>query len=283
LEPDRASLTARRVAMSRAEHQLVDSPKVLDDPLAIRIIGAQRAADVRSASGRLGAKFSRYLRAFVVARSRIAEDELASAVRRGVRQYVILGAGLDTFAYRNPHRASALRVFEVDHPSTQAWKREQLKEAAISIPDSLTYVPVDFETQALADRLREAGFNADEPAFFSWLGVTMYLSRAAVMTTLKYVASLPRGSSIVFDYLVSPASLSFIHRLALRAVAQRVSALGEPWQSYFDPESLLSDLKMIGFTHVEDIGPEQINSRFFSQRTDRLKVAPLGRMMTAQA
>ena len=282
MQPERASLTARRVAMSRAEHQLLDHPRIFDDSLAMRIIGAQRAADVRSASGRLGATFSRYLRAFVVARSRIAEDELARAVRRGVRQYVILGAGLDTFAYRNPHRASALRVFEVDHPSTQAWKRDQLKEAAISIPDSLTYVPLDFETQALADRLREAGFKANEPAFFSWLGVTMYLSRAAVMTTMKYVASLP-SSGIVFDYLVSPASLNFVHRLALRAVAQRVSALGEPWQLYFDPESLLSELKMIGFTHVEDIGPEEINSRFFNQRTDRLKVAPLGRMMTAQA
>jgi methyltransferase (TIGR00027 family) len=282
MQPERASLTARRVAMSRAAHQLFDHPRIFDDPLAMRIIGAQHAADVRSVSGRLEVKFSRYLRAFVAARSRIAEDELARAVDRGVRQYVILGAGLDTFAYRNPHHASALRVFEVDYPSTQAWKREQLEEAAISIPEALTYVAVDFETQALADRLREAGFKADAPAWFSWLGVTMYLSPAAVMATMNFVASLPAGSGIVFDYLVSPSSLSFVHRLALRAVAQRVSALGEPWQSYFDPQALLRELKTIGFTRVEDIGPEEINARLFSQRSDRLKVALVGRMVSAR-
>jgi methyltransferase (TIGR00027 family) len=282
MEQDHASLTARRVAISRAEHQFVDNPKILDDPLALRIIGARSASDIRSGRRRLETRFSRYLRAFVVARSRIAEDELADAVKRGVRQYVILGAGLDTFAYRNPHSASMLRVFEVDHPGTQAWKRKQLHEAAITIPESLTFVPVDFETQELADRLREVGFKTDEPSFFSWLGVTMYLTGETVLTTMKYVAALPRGSGIVFDYIVSPSSLSFVHRLALRALAQRVTVVREPWQTFFDPDSLISDLRTIGLTRIEDVVPEEINSRFFSNRTDGLKAARLGRLLAAQ-
>src|SRR5262249_32483033 len=138
--------------------------------------------------------FGRALRLFLVARSRCAEDALAHAVAAGVRKYVILGAGLDTFAYRNPYAAQALRVFEVDSPATQAWKRDLLRRTRIAEPASLTFVPVDFETQSLAEELRAAGFREAEPAFFSWLGVTMYLTRDAIFSTLSYVASCAAGS-----------------------------------------------------------------------------------------
>jgi methyltransferase (TIGR00027 family) len=191
MRADRPSLTAQRVAMSRAAHQLFDEPKVLEDPLALRIIGPESAEVLRSERSRYAAGPARHLRAFLIARSRLAEDTLADAVSRGVHQYVILGAGLDTFAYRNPHPASSLKVFEVDHPRTQAWKRGQLSSAAIAVPESLTFVPVDFETQTLADGLRCAGFRAEEPSFFSWLGVSMYLTREAVLSALGYVAALP--------------------------------------------------------------------------------------------
>lgn len=265
--------------MSRAAHQLFDEPKVLEDPLALRIIGPQSAEVLRSERSRYAAGPARHLRAFLVARSRLAEDALADAVSRGVHQYVILGAGLDTFAYRNPHPASSLKVFEVDHPRTQAWKRGQLSSAAIAVPESLNFVPVDFETQTLADGLRGAGFRADEPSFFSWLGVSMYLTREAVLSTLGYVATLPRGSGMVFDYAVSHRTLDFLRRLAARALMRRAAAISEPWKTFFDPDELAGELRALGFGHIHDLGPDQLNARFFSDRTDQLGVGGLGRVM----
>src|SRR5271169_1270262 len=156
MQEGKFSKTARRVAIRRAAHQLLDHPRVLDDPLALRIIGSDAEEELRS-NPKEDHAFSRAFRAFMAARSRYAEDELAGAVGRGVRQYVVLGAGLDTFAYRNPYQS--LRVFEVDHPATQAWKREQLQAADIAIPSSLTFVPIDFERQTLADGLGQCGFD----------------------------------------------------------------------------------------------------------------------------
>src|SRR6204780_882647 len=156
MQEGKFSRTAQRVAIRRAAHQLLDNPKVLDDPLALRIIGAE-AANLLRTDPKEHHAFARAFRAFMAARSRFAEDELARAVERGVTQYVILGAGLDTFAYRNPH--PGLRVFEIDHSATQAWKREQLQSAGIAIPPSLTFVPVDFEHQTLANALARSGLN----------------------------------------------------------------------------------------------------------------------------
>lgn len=278
---DQPSLTAYRVALSRAAHQIFDRPVVLEDPVALAIVGERGAAQVRAAALRHHLLPARYLRAFLVARSRVAEEALAEVVRRGVRQYVVLGAGLDTFAYRNRYPATLLRVFEVDHPATQAWKRRQLAGAHLALPESLTFVPVDFERETLPQRLASAGFRAAEPAFFSWLGVTMYLTRAAVRGTLGYVASLPAGSGIVFDYAVPPATLSLIRRVVVRAVMRRVAAAGEPWKSFFDPRELAVELRALGFRQLDDLGPEQLNTRFFGNRADGLRVGGLGRVMSA--
>src|SRR5262249_33250070 len=196
MKPDRPSATAYRVAMRRAAHQILDRPVVLEDPIALRIIGPRGAEQIRADPGRYDSSFGRALRLFLVARSRCAENALATAVAAGVRQYVVLGAGLDTFAYRNPFVAEGLRVFEVDVPATQAWKRELLARTGIAPPPSLTFVPVDFERQALPEQLRAAGFRADQPTFFSWLGVTMYLTRDAVLSTLKFLASRAPGGGI---------------------------------------------------------------------------------------
>src|SRR5215469_11471000 len=163
MQHGKASQTALRVAIRRAAHQLVDRPPVMDDPIAVRLIGDAYPRDLERASHTVARDF----RAYMAARSRYAEDHLAQAVAAGVRQYVVLGAGLDTFAYRNPF--AGLRVFEVDHPATQAWKRGLLAAASIAIPATLAFTPVDFEKDTLADRLAMAGFQAHEPAFFSWL------------------------------------------------------------------------------------------------------------------
>jgi methyltransferase (TIGR00027 family) len=280
---DRPSLTAQRVALSRAAHQLFDKPRILDDPIARRIIGAQGEQELRTHRRRFDTRIACQLRAFLVARSRVAEAALDAAIVHGVRQYVVLGAGLDTFAFRNPYPASLLRVFEADHPATQAWKRGRLSAAGIALPDALTFVPIDFETQSLAAALRAAGLHSERPAFFSWLGVTMYLSYDAVTATLKYVASaLPEGSAIVFDYVVPLASVGLVPRLAARALLLRLAAAGEPWQAFFDPALLDAQLRALGFAHTEDLGPDELNARFFRDRGDELQVAGLGRVMCAQ-
>lgn len=216
----------------------------------------------------------------MAARSRYAEDELARSVADGVRQYVVLGAGLDTFAYRNPH--PDLRVFEVDHPATQAWKREQLQAAGIAIPSSLTFVPIDFERQTLADALKQYGFNARAAAFFSWLGVTPYLTREACMTTLGFVAKLPAGSGVVFDFAVDPALLNPGQRQALDALSARVARYGEPLQLFFDPGKLQDELKSMGFHRTELLQGKELNARYFNDRNDGLLVrGSIGHLMGA--
>jgi methyltransferase (TIGR00027 family) len=279
MQEGKFSKTARRVAIRRAAHQLLDHPKVLDDPLALRIIGSEAAEELRS-NPKEDHAFSRAFRAFMAARSRYAEDELAGVVAHGLRQYVVLGAGLDTFAYRNPH--PGLQVFEVDHPATQAWKREQLQAADIGIPPSLTFVPIDFERQTLADGLGQCGFNANARAFFSWLGVTPYLTREACMTTLSFIAKLPAGSGVAFDFAVDPALLNAGQRQALDALSARVARYGEPFQLFFDPETLQDELKGMGFRRTEFLQGKELNARYFTDRKDGLMVrGGLGHLMGA--
>ena len=283
MKENRPSATAQRVAMQRAAHQLLDDPKVFDDPFALRIIGKESASALQADPHQFETTpLSRYLRAFVAARSRYAEDELALDVRRGVYQYVILGAGLDTFAYRNPHPQGVLHVFEVDCPTTQAWKRARLEEVGITLPRDLTFAPVDFETQTLAEGLLGAGYDPGKRTFFSWLGVTEYLTTEAVVATLRFIASAPVGSGVVFDYMLSPSLLTSAQRPRFDALAQRVASAGEPWQAFFDPALLTRDLRAMGFGYVEDNGPEEINMRYFKDRKDGLRVGSLSHLMKAQ-
>jgi methyltransferase (TIGR00027 family) len=269
--------------MRRAAHQILDDPKVFDDPLALRILGfGRKSAQPPDTKWLEETPLSRVLRASLAARSRYAEDELHIAVKRGIHQYVVLGAGLDTFAYRNPYPADVLRVFEVDHAATQIWKRERLKETGIPIPQSLAFSPVDFESETLEEGLRQAGFHAGKCAFFSWLGVTPYLSHNAVITTLRFVASMPAGSGIVFDYMLLPSLLSPAAHLSFDRLAHRVALAGEPFQTFFDPSSLRSNLRAMGFAQIEDIEPEEMNARYFRERTDNLRVGNLANVMNAR-
>jgi methyltransferase (TIGR00027 family) len=267
------SKTAQRVALRRAAHQLVDDPRVFEDPLALTIIGKETAALLTSEPEKFETFASRHMRAFIAARSRFAEDELKAAVARGVRQYVVLGAGLDTFACRNPYSASDLHVFEVDHPATQTWKRARLAEAGISVPSSVTFVPTNFESETLADALRESDFKPDRATFFSWLGVTPYLTPEAAVATLTFIASMPAESGVAFDYAVERSSLSPLEQMALDALASRVVKAGEPFQLFLNSEALMGMLKAMGFRHVDDLGPEEIEARYFKDREDGLRVA----------
>jgi methyltransferase (TIGR00027 family) len=281
MQEARPSRTAMRVAVRRASHQLFDRPLVFDDPLALAIIGAEAEQKLRKAEQAERRRFARSLRAFLSVRSRVAEDALRRAVGRGATQYVVLGAGLDTFAYRNPF--PALRVFEVDYPATQEWKRRKLAAAAIEVPASLTFAPVDFERQTLAEGLASAGFDRHAPAFFAWLGVTMYLTENAIASTLAFIAGTSPGGGLVFDYATPRASLSFLQRLAFDALAMKVAAAGEPFRTFFDPADLRARLTRAGFRLIADLGRDELNARYFHGRGDKLQVrGTLARLIDAE-
>lgn len=277
MQEGKFSRTAYGVAVRRAAHQLFDDPRVLDDPIALPIISPESVQELRSSPAKQQSSIARAFRAFMAARSRYAEDQLHRAVAEGIRQYVVLGAGLDTFAYRNPY--AALRVFEVDHPATQSWKRQRLHAGAIAIPSTLTLVPVDFEQQTLAEGLKRAEFDLNAPAFFSWLGVTPYLTREACIATLAFIAQRTAGSGVAFDFAVHRDLLSLRERLALYALSARVAATGEPFQLFFRPEELAADLRVLGFHTAEMLAADEINARYFHNRSDGLKVGgSLGRL-----
>lgn len=259
----RRSATAERVAMRRAAHQLYDQPLIFEDPLALKVLSDEAAARVRNPTEEDQTPFALGFRAYMATRSRYAEEELDLSVQQGVRQYVVLGAGLDTFAYRNPF--PDLRVFEVDHPATQAWKRERLHHAGITIPDSMRFAPVDFERDTLQHGLEAAGFLREQPAFFSWLGVVPYLTRTAAFATLTFIAGLPQGSGVVFDYSIPRELMNENERRAFDALAERVARAGEPFRLFFDPEQLIADLRALGFTDVEDQTTPAIRARWLGQ------------------
>ncbi len=272
MEQSKASRTALGVALRRAVHQLHDSPVVLSDPIAVPILGATYAERLLVTAEERDEAFSRSLRAFLVARSRYAEDHLNEAVAAGVRQYVLLGAGLDTFAYRNPH--PRLRVFEVDHPATQQWKRELLETSGVAIPARLSYAPVNFEVQELSAQLEAAGFDAHAPAFFAWLGVVPYLTLNAFRSTVAFIASHPAGSGVTFDYGQPREALPLGEQLVRDALAARVGSTGEPFRLFFTPAEVARELA--AFTRLEDLGGAEINARYFKGRTDQLAVRGSG-------
>jgi methyltransferase (TIGR00027 family) len=277
METGRASKTALGVAIRRAAHQLADKPPVLDDPIALRLVGEGYPRLMERALHPVGRDF----RGFMAARSRYAEDRLSEAVARGVTQYVVLGAGLDTFAYRNPF--PGLRVFEVDFPATQVWKRTMLEQAAIALPSNLVFVALDFEHQTLADGLAEAGLDFQMPTFFGWLGVVPYLTFEAFRATLSVVAQMPAGSAVTFDYAVDRDTLSPIGRVAFDRLAERVAAAGEPFRLFFTPETLDAELRRAGFGRIEQVGSAELNDLYFNNRADGLQLSPLGLGMLATA
>ena len=272
MEAERPSRTAWGVAVRRAAHQLFDSPLVLDDPLAVRILGRNAAERILAEQEKQNSHFGLAMRAHMVARSRYAEDRLADAVDAGVRQYVVLGAGLDTSAYRGPHIGTGLQMYEVDHPATQGWKRQLLEAAAIAAPAALHYVSVDFERDSLMEMLIRAGFDREAPACFSWLGVTPYLTLAAFRDTVRNVASVAAGTSLTFEYALDRSLLSEQERAGLALLMARVAQIGEPFQLFFTPEQMQAELGDAGFTRVETMTPQQTNERYFRERSDGLRL-----------
>lgn len=262
------SRTALATAYARAYHQIADLPTIFDDDLAIPLLGAtaEELTEMSTRGGdQIGAVINdRSRRLFFATRARVAEDAVAAAVDAGTRQVVILGAGLDTFAYRNQN--PDLRVFEIDHPATQAWKRDRLASAEIDIPATLTLVPVDFETQDLATELESAAFTRNEPAIFIWLGVIFYLTPNAARSTLEYIAGQAQPVEVIFDYL-QPASTDD-DRAHLQARAERLAAAGEPFFSYFTPAEMTTLLGELGFTTIDDRAAQDVVTSYLGDSAD---------------
>lgn len=262
MQAGQRSRTALGAAGHRAAHQVLERGFIFNDPLAVRILGDDANAFIEQARSDGGI---RPLRLFIAARSRYAEDSLHSAVARGVRQLVVLGAGLDTFAYRSDARMN-LRIYEVDHPSTQQWKRARLCAAGIAVPGSVTYTPVDFEHESLAQNLVACGFDATRPAFFSWLGVVPYLTEDAALATLGFIASLPGEAHVVFDYANPPHAMSGAARATHDKLAARVSGVGEKFHTYWETEPLRARLGDLGYRQIEDLSAVEIAARFLPGR-----------------
>jgi len=270
----KASRTALSVAMIRAVHQTLDGqPKILDDPIAADLLGDEFSQQISAYRDRAREPRVMELRSQVVLRSRFAEDRLADAVRRGARQCVILGAGFDTFAYRQPDWARTLRIFEVDHRGTQEEKRQRLARACISQPANLEYVAIDFESTSLREGLQRSSLDFSTPTFFSCLGVLVYLTRDAVDAIFELVAGFPRGSEIAFTFSTPDRAVS--------DMADRVSSLGEPWQTHFDPGEFVRHLADLGFQEILILNTDEAERTLFQGRSDGLHAPRSNRIAAA--
>jgi methyltransferase (TIGR00027 family) len=277
--PREASRTAQGVAVMRAAHLVVDGePPVLNDTVAARLFGSDFEATIRADADAFQTPDARGLRSTVVLRSRFAEDSLMEAVEEGIEQYVLLGAGVDTFAYRQPPWARRLTIIEVDHPASQAGKRAALAAAGIEIPPNVRFADVDFERETLSHGLARCGVDTAKRTFFSWLGVMQYLTRDAIEATLRTVLSFPKRSAVVSTFVQpnpDPAS-------GAAKLAEGSASIGEPWISYFTPEEIGALLRSLGFSEVSFLSREEAERRYFANRTDGFTAPPRVSIFTAR-
>jgi methyltransferase (TIGR00027 family) len=261
--------TAVRVALWRALHVQVDAPPhVLEDEVGLKLIAPE--GNWRSRPDM--SEFTRPFRASILARARLIEDLVEEEINRGVRQYVILGAGLDTFAQRRPQLASRLTIFEVDRPEPQAWKRQRLSDLGFGIPPFLRFVPVEFEGgEPWWERVTAAGFNAEQPAVVASTGVSMYLTREAIVTTMRQVAALAAGSTFVMSFMLPLHQLDPNVRPGVERAAEGARANGTPFISFFMPSEMLALARECGFREVKHVSAAMLAERYFANRTDGLR------------
>lgn len=281
MDAGQPSRTALATAAARAAHIIVDrEPWIFQDRLAFLLLGdvADDLVAVHREAGRAGVLAS--MRVAITTRSRYAEDRLAEAVPRGIGQYVLLGAGLDSFAYRSP-LAHQLRVFEVDHPATQTWKRERLAAAAIPVPNQVRFVPVDFRVDSLSARLDDVGFDRSRSAFVSWLGVSQYLTDDAIGATLDVISGFARGTELVMEYLLPAERRDEAGRALAEFFMPRAAAFGEPWVTFLTPTDIVERLAAGGMVVVDDVGRRDQIDPVLWERSDALHPHELGRLARA--
>jgi methyltransferase (TIGR00027 family) len=260
--------TAVRVALWRALHSQIDpAPHVFEDEVGLRLVAPDESWRRRPD---MDSNFTKPFRASIVARARFIEDLVFEQVERGVGQYVILGAGLDTFAQRRPEMGSRLKVFEIDRPGPQAWKRERLVELGLGVPDWLRLVPVDFEAGAWWKQLTAAGFDTGRPAVVASTGVSMYLSKDAVASTLRQVAALAPGSTLAMTFLLPIELADPVVRPGLDRAEKGAQASGTPFISFFTPAQMLALAREAGFSEVRHVSAAALTDLYFAGRTDGL-------------
>lgn len=262
------SRSAVLTAVARALHQEEPAPHVLEDPYALTLSGPDGVVIRHQLLAELSHESLLAFSRWVCVRARYPEDLLERALISGVRQYVVLGAGLDSFAYRRPDLAGRVHVFEVDHPHTQGWKRQRLAEAGVEPVVDLTFASVDFERQTLQEGLDAAGFSFSEPAVFSWIGVTMYLTLDAIRETLATVACGAPGTSIVLTYNQPPEALTGLGSQTQSTLARIITEMGEPFVSLFRPDEFEALLRDVGYTDIQHFGPDEALTVYFAGRSD---------------
>lgn len=258
------SRTAMMTAVGRGYHREGPEPHVLDDWLAFDLAGNEGRAILENMRTNLGPDRAVSFGRWVAVRSRFVEDMVEAAADDGIGQYVLLGAGLDSFAYRRNDMHARIQVFEVDHPDSQAWKRLRVGELGIELPPNLVFAPVNFETQTLRDGLSSSGFDFALPAIFSWIGVTMYLTREAIDSTLRVIAACAAGTRVVLTYDVPRHTLDQMGQLDFDQISGRAAAVGEPFVSLFEPHEIEELLQELGFQGVRHFGPDEAVRTYFS-------------------
>ena len=274
---DQPSATALAAAAFRAAHRLDHQPIVFDDPLAAQLTSAEwrERLDAGAMASMIEELGLLRIQAGLVGRARLLDDQVEAAVADGIRQYVQLGAGLDSFAWRRPDLAKQLRVIELDHPATQGYKRQRLAELDLAIPPGVELAAVDFERTGLAGALARTSFDPRATVFFSWMGVVCYLTRAAFEATLGDVARASvAGSRILFDHPVPPEFVAKGDRELGRAVDAGVAAMGEVRDLKLAPASVAATARRLGFERTLDLSPESHRDRYFADRTDGLLPNP---------
>jgi methyltransferase (TIGR00027 family) len=271
--------TAVRVALWRALHVKIDPlPHVFTDEFGPKLVNEPNW----QARQDMNPDFSRPMRASIVGRARFIEDLIEEKIKKGVTQYVILGAGLDSFAQRRPEYSNQVQIFEVDEPGPQAWKIQRLKDLKLPLPESLHFVPVDFENQSWWEELLKAGFNPNEPAVIVSTGVSMYLSGEANLATLSQIAKLAKGSTFAMTFMLAMDLLKYQERAIMEFVMKKAAESGTPFVSLFSPEDIMALAREAGFPKTQYVSAQEIFERYFKQRTDGLRAGDAEAFLVAE-
>lgn len=279
--PGQASYSMVRTAAWRAAHQIIDRPRIFEDPVAVGLVPEASEKAIIDGAEDHKDPLKILMRALFAFRSRFTEERLAQAAARGVRQYVIIGAGLDTFPWRQPPFAKEMRIFFVDHPSTLTWSTERFRERGLATPPNLTFVAADLEAQELAVRLDDHGFEQETAAFSSVLGVTQYISRDATEALLRFAASLPVRSEIVFTFSPPDDELDADDLAAIVWSLAATKATGEPWLTRLRAPEVANLLTSLGFQDVFHLSQTLAQQRYFSDRTDTLRATRIEELFAA--
>jgi methyltransferase (TIGR00027 family) len=279
--PGQASQTLLIASIMRARHQLIDMPVVLDDPVVLKLVPEAQDPSVLTEFGEPRAPMASLMRSMFAVRSRFTEDRLAQAAACGVRQYVMFGAGLDTFPWRQPDFAKDMQIFAVDHPASLVQTNKVFRQRQFARPSNLVRVPLDLEQRRIDEQLAACDFDREAATFCSALGLMLYLDDETVDDILRFVVSLPPRSEIVFSFVPPDADLSGIDLEIARRAAAKFATIGEPWKSRVRPRTMAERLTGLGFGEVFHLSPALAQARYFSGRSDKLTAPHFEQMIAA--